>query len=67
MFERAIARGELAAATDLDFACELIYGPMWYRLLLQNGKLDARFARQLTASVMAAVKGCQPTDEKDAR
>lgn len=67
MFERAIGRGELAPATDLEFACELIYGPMWYRLLLRNGKLDARFARQLTASVMAAVKGCQPAGEKDAK
>ena len=63
MFERAMARGEVAAATDLDFACELIYGPMWYRLLLQNGRLDARFARQLTAAVMAAVKGCAPAPE----
>jgi AcrR family transcriptional regulator len=65
IFERAIARGEVAPATDLDFACELILGPMWYRLLLQHGKLDARFARQLTASVMAAVKGCAPPIEKD--
>jgi AcrR family transcriptional regulator len=58
IFERGMARGEVAAATDFDFACELIYGPMWYRLLLQHGKLDARFARQLTASVMGAMKGC---------
>jgi len=65
IFERGMARGEVTAATDLDFACELIFGPMWYRLLLQNGRLDARFARQLTASVMAAVKGCPPTGEKD--
>jgi AcrR family transcriptional regulator len=66
IFERGMARGELAPATDLDFACELIFGPMWYRLLLQHAKLDARFARQLTASVMAAVQGCPPTGaEKD--
>jgi AcrR family transcriptional regulator len=65
IFERAMARGEVAAATDLDFACELIFGPMWYRLLLQHGKLDARFARQLTASVMAAMKGCPAAGEKE--
>ena len=69
IFERGMARGEVAAATDLDFACELILGPMWYRLLLQHARLDARFARQLTASVMAAVKGCASTaaDEKDGK
>jgi AcrR family transcriptional regulator len=56
MFERGLARGEVAAGADLDLACELIFGPMWYRLLLQHGKLDAKFARQLADAVMGAVQ-----------
>jgi hypothetical protein len=54
MLDRGIVRGELDAQADLDLACDLIFGPMWYRLLLGHGKLDARFARQLTSTVLAA-------------
>jgi AcrR family transcriptional regulator len=54
MLERGIARGELDRETDLDFACDMLFGPMWYRLLLQHNKLDARFARQLSHLVLTA-------------
>jgi AcrR family transcriptional regulator len=51
ILQRGVARGELEPGADLDLACDLILGPMWYRLLLQHGKLDARFARQLAGAV----------------
>jgi AcrR family transcriptional regulator len=51
ILQRGVARGELERGADLDLACDLILGPMWYRLLLQHGKLDARFARQLAGAV----------------
>jgi hypothetical protein len=55
MLERGVARGEIEPGADLEFACDLIFGPMWYRLLLQHGQLDARFARQLTAAVLTVL------------
>jgi AcrR family transcriptional regulator len=55
IFQRAVERGEIDAGADIEIACELIVGPMWYRLLLQQGKLDPRFARQLTSAVLAAL------------
>jgi len=55
IFQRGRERGEVSHGADIDLACELILGPMWYRLLLQQGKLDARFARQLTATVLTIV------------
>ena len=62
MLERGVARGEVDPGADLEFACDLIFGPMWYRLLLQHGKLDARFARQLTAAVLTILAAKpQPT------
>lgn len=64
IFERGRARGEVDESCDLDFACELMLGPMWYRLLLQHGKLDAKFARQLTAAVVAAVGAATASAEK---
>ncbi len=54
LLARGIERGELTRGADLDLICELVFGPTWQRLLLQNGKLDARFARQLTSAVLAA-------------
>jgi AcrR family transcriptional regulator len=56
IFQRGQGRGEVDPAADIDLACELILGPMWYRLLLQQGKLDARFARQLTGAVLNVVR-----------
>ncbi|MCC7547726.1 MAG: TetR/AcrR family transcriptional regulator [Burkholderiales bacterium] len=55
IFQRGMERGEVDLAADIDLACELILGPLWYRLLLQQGKLDARFARQLTTALLAIV------------
>lgn len=54
ILNRGAVRGEIDAQTDLDLACDLIFGPMWYRLLLKHAKLDPRFARQLSSSVIAA-------------
>jgi hypothetical protein len=54
ILERGVVRGELDAQADIELACDLIFGPMWYRLLLQHGRIDARFARQLTNIVLSA-------------
>lgn len=54
LFTRAIARGEIGRDTDLELASDLVLGPIWHRLLLKQGKLDVRFARQLTSAVLAA-------------
>ena len=56
LLERGVARGELSAEADLDLICDLVFGPIWHRLLLKQGRLDARFARQLAAVVLAAYR-----------
>lgn len=55
IFQRAVDRGEIEKTADIELACELILGTMWYRLLLQQGRLDGRFARQLTSALLAAL------------
>jgi AcrR family transcriptional regulator len=55
ILQRGVARGETEPGADLDFACDLIFGPMWYRLLLQHGRLDAKFAKQLTGAVLVVL------------
>lgn len=53
VLQRGIAQGALAADADLALLAEMVHGVFWYRLLV--GKpLDAAFARQVTAMVLAA-------------
>lgn len=44
MVEAAIANGEMAAPADLEAFLDMIYGPIFYRLLVGHRPLDARFA-----------------------
>ena len=43
-FERAIARGEAPADLDVEVALDLIYGPIYHRLLHGHAALTERFA-----------------------
>jgi AcrR family transcriptional regulator len=52
ILERGIGRGELRPDTDLDLMLDLIFGPIWYRLLSQHGKLDAAFAGGLCDALL---------------
>jgi AcrR family transcriptional regulator len=52
VLERGRGRGELKPDADLDVVIDLLFGALWYRLLLQHAKLDSRFARQLVGSVL---------------
>jgi AcrR family transcriptional regulator len=49
---RGIKRGELAPDADLDLLTDLLFGPMWYRLLNQHARLNQRFARDLVRSAL---------------
>jgi AcrR family transcriptional regulator len=48
---RGQTRGELDAHRDLDLLADLIYGPMWYRLLLKHAPLDAGFLDDLLGAL----------------
>ena len=56
IFERAIARGEIAAATDVEASLDLIYGPVYHRLLHGHAAVDDTFVGTLVATVVAGVK-----------
>lgn len=44
---KGIARGELAPEVDIELTIDLIYGPMWYRLLIEHAPLNQGLARQI--------------------
>ncbi len=49
--------GELDRKLDTDLALDLIYGPIYYRLLVGHKPLNESFAKALPERVVAALKG----------
>jgi len=41
--QRGIDQGELRPDLDIDIALDAIYGPIWHRLLLRHGAIDAAY------------------------
>jgi len=56
IFDRAIERGEIPADLDLEVALDLIYGPLYHRLLQGHAPLDDAFVR---APVNLALTGIE--------
>jgi AcrR family transcriptional regulator len=54
-FERAIARGEVRDDLDLEVALDLIYGPLYHRLLHGHEPLTARFAQDVVDLALAGI------------
>ncbi len=54
ILERGVRRGEIARDADLELMIDMLFGPVWFRLLVQHAKLDARFASQLVGTVIGA-------------
>jgi AcrR family transcriptional regulator len=52
---RAIDRGEVAADTDLEVTLDLLYGPIYHRLLHGHAPLNDRFVQQVVDAVIAAI------------
>jgi AcrR family transcriptional regulator len=52
---RAIGRGEIAADTDLEVALDLLYGPVYHRLLHQHAPITDRFVQQVVDAVIKAL------------
>jgi AcrR family transcriptional regulator len=51
----AIARGELPPTTDIELALDLLYGPVYHRLLHGHAPLSERFLRELVDTVLAGL------------
>jgi len=52
---RAIDRGEIGADTNLEVTLDLLYGPIYHRLLHRHAPLNDRFATQVIDAVIAAI------------
>ena len=62
LFARGIREGEFEPGVDVELATDLVYGPVWYRLLVAHQPLDKEFAKQLPSLAVAAL-AAKPAQE----
>ena len=61
VFRRAVERGEIPASTDIEVAVDLVYGPLWHRLLHGHAPLNDRFTKDV---VEMALNGIQKASDR---
>ena len=55
LIERGIERGDLRRDTDVELAHELLFGPVYYRLLLSGAPLEPGLAERIVDAVLPAI------------
>ena len=56
ILERGVQRGELAENLDIELSIDLIYGPLFYRLLITGEMLDKSVIESLINYAFAGIK-----------
>ena len=56
ILERGVQRGELKEDLDIELSMDLIYGPLFYRLLVTGEKLDDSFIKELITYAFEGIK-----------
>jgi len=57
LLQRGVREGRLRRGLDLEVVLDMLYGPIWYRLLNRHAPLDRVFARRLWAQVRRGIAG----------
>ncbi|NUW34227.1 TetR/AcrR family transcriptional regulator C-terminal ligand-binding domain-containing protein [Nonomuraea sp. SMC257] len=60
ILDRAAARGEIPADVDRELLIDMVYGLLWYRLMLDHAPLGEPVGRQLTGLLLRAVSAPAP-------
>ena len=56
LLERGIARGDVRPDADVELVHELLFGPVYYRLLLSGAPLDERVAARVVDAVLPGLR-----------
>lgn len=56
LLERGVRSGELKGNLDIELSIDLIYGPIFYRLLVTGGPLDDAYIEHLMNSAFQGIK-----------
>ena len=54
-FELAQEQGQMRTDLDLDTAVDMVFGPIWFRLLLGTGPLDQELADSVSEQAVAGL------------
>ena len=54
LLERAVARGELPAETDVDLALDMVAGPLYWRLAVTHVEVSDDYLRRLVSMLVRA-------------
>jgi AcrR family transcriptional regulator len=60
IFRRAIERGEIPADTKVEVALDLLYGPIYHRLLHGHAPLNDRFVRDVIDTALYGIAPVPP-------
>ena len=52
VIERGLTRGQLPTGTDAELLMDLLFGALWYRLLMRHAPITEAFARNLVTQVL---------------
>ena len=55
ILRRAIERGEIPASTKIEVALDLLYGPVYHRLLHGHAPLNDRFIRDVIDTTLGGI------------
>jgi AcrR family transcriptional regulator len=55
ILERGVARGDIRADVDLELVIDMLYGPVYHRVLLTGLPVDDRFTDGLVDHVLASI------------
>ncbi|OXM84340.1 TetR/AcrR family transcriptional regulator [Paenibacillus rigui] len=58
LMERGNERGELRENLDIEVSTDLIYGPIFYRLLVTGDRLDDAYVQHLVSSAFEGIRSC---------
>ncbi len=56
IFQEAVNQGQIHAEQNLEMLLDIVFGTMWYRLLIGHASMDDTFAAELTEITMQLVK-----------
>ena len=56
MLERGVARGDLRPGVDVALLHELLFGPVYYRLLLSGEPLEPVFADRIVDALLPGLR-----------
>ncbi|WP_281944269.1 TetR/AcrR family transcriptional regulator [Paenibacillus tyrfis] len=60
LLEKGIRRGELKKNLDIGLCIDLLYGPIFYRLLVTGEKLDDAYVQQLVMNAFEGIRATPP-------